>query len=62
MRRTYISGLPGSRGWYANVVADPEFVFHLKETAHVDLPARARPMTDPGERRRVCGDRASMTT
>ena len=51
--RIYISGLPGRRGWYANVVAHPDFVFHLKETAQADLPARAHPITDPAERRRV---------
>ena len=51
--RIFISGLPGRRGWYANVVAHPEFVFHLKETAQADIPARAHPITDPAERRRV---------
>ncbi len=51
--RIYISGLPGQRDWYANLVADREFVFHLKETAQIDLPARARLVTDPAERRRV---------
>ena len=51
--RIYISGLPGRRGWYANVVAHPEFVFHLKETAQADIPARAHPITDPNERRQV---------
>jgi F420H(2)-dependent quinone reductase len=51
--RIYISGLPGRRGWYANVVAHPDLVFHVKETAHADIPARAHPITDPVERRRV---------
>lgn len=51
--RFYISGLPGRRGWYANVVANPDFVLHLKQTTHADVPARARPITDPAERRRV---------
>jgi hypothetical protein len=51
--RIYISGRPGRRGWYANVVAHPDFVFHLKETAQADLSARAHPITDPAERRRV---------
>jgi deazaflavin-dependent oxidoreductase (nitroreductase family) len=51
--RIYISCLPGQRGWYANLVANPEFVFHLKETAQIDLPARARLITDPPERQRV---------
>lgn len=34
-------------------MANPEFVFHLKETAQADIPARAHPITDPAERRRV---------
>jgi deazaflavin-dependent oxidoreductase (nitroreductase family) len=46
----YISGLPGRRGWYANLLAHPEFTFHLKETVRADLPARARPLTDRQER------------
>ena len=51
----YIVGLvlPGSRSWYANVLADPRMTFHLKGTAQADLPARATPLTDPAERRRV---------
>ena len=51
----YIVGLvlPGSRSWYANVLAEPRMTFHLKETAQADLPARATPLTDPAERRRV---------
>ena len=51
--RIYISGRPGRRSWYANVVAHPDFVFHLKETAQAHIPARAHPITDPAERRRV---------
>lgn len=51
--RMYISGLPGRRGWYANVLAHPDFVLHLKQTAHADIPARAHPITDPAERRPV---------
>ena len=51
--RMYISGRPGRRGWYANVVAHPDFVLHLKQTAHADIPARAHPITDPAERRPV---------
>jgi hypothetical protein len=49
--RLYITGLPGRRGWYANLVANPELTFHLKESVHADLPARARPITDEAERR-----------
>ena len=51
--RIYISGRPGLRGWYANVVAHRDFEFHLKESAEADIPARAHPITDPAERRRV---------
>jgi deazaflavin-dependent oxidoreductase (nitroreductase family) len=51
--RIYISGRPGMRGWYANVVAHPDFEFHLKESAEADIRARAHPITDPAERRRV---------
>ena len=45
----YITGLPGSRGWYANILADPRMTFHLKETATADLPARATPITEVDE-------------
>jgi deazaflavin-dependent oxidoreductase (nitroreductase family) len=52
--RLYISGMPGRpRGWLANLSADPEFTFHLKGTVSADLPARARVITDPAERRAV---------
>lgn len=53
--RIYITGTPGRRDWYANLVAHPDFTFHLKESVTADLPARARPITEPGERRRVFG-------
>lgn len=49
----YISGLPGKRDWYANLVAHPEFTFHLKQSAHADIPARATPITDEPTRRAV---------
>jgi hypothetical protein len=41
------SGSPGRRFWYANLLADPEFTIHLKDSVQADLPARARPVTDP---------------
>ncbi len=49
----YITGMPGRRGWYANLLARPEFTFHLKESAQADLDAVSRPITDADERRRV---------
>ena len=49
----YITGLPGSRDWYANILADPRMTFHLKETVQADLPARATPISDVAEKRRI---------
>jgi deazaflavin-dependent oxidoreductase (nitroreductase family) len=49
----YLSGLPGRRSWYANLVADPHFTFHLKRVVQADLPATARPITEPTERRAI---------
>ena len=48
-----ISGLPGRRDWYANLVANPQLTFHLKGAVKADLPARARPIIEPAERRTV---------
>jgi deazaflavin-dependent oxidoreductase (nitroreductase family) len=49
--RVYISGMPGRRGWYANLLGDPTFTFHLKGRVSADLPARAIPITDGATRR-----------
>ena len=50
----YITGTPGRpRDWYANLVANPAFTFHLKESATADLAATARPITETAERERV---------
>jgi deazaflavin-dependent oxidoreductase (nitroreductase family) len=51
--RTFLSGSPGRRDWYANLLAKPEFTFHLKGSFQADLPAVARPITDDAERREV---------
>jgi hypothetical protein len=53
--RTFLSGSPGTRDWYANLLVNSEFTFHLKGSAHADLPAVARPITDDAERREVIG-------
>ncbi|HWS33684.1 MAG TPA: nitroreductase/quinone reductase family protein [Actinoplanes sp.] len=45
--RFWLTGSPGRRDWFANLVATPEFILHLDGT---DLPVRARVVTDPGER------------
>jgi deazaflavin-dependent oxidoreductase (nitroreductase family) len=49
----YISGLPGRRDWYANLLAQPHFTFHLKQSTRADIPAQAIPITDEAARRRV---------
>lgn len=51
--RIYITGTPGTRDWYANLLHHPHFTFHLKETIRADLPARARIITDTDERRQI---------
>jgi hypothetical protein len=60
----YITGTPGTRDWYANLLAEPSFTFHLKDSIQADLAATADPVTDPGERRRllkVITDRVSAS-
>lgn len=49
----YLTGLPGRRAWVANLLAHPEFTFHLKHGVRADLAARAEPVSDPDERRRL---------
>jgi len=58
----YICGTPGAgrderdrwpRDWMANLLAEPAFVFVLKESVRLELPARATPVTARAERRRV---------
>ncbi len=51
--RYFITGTPGPRDWLANLRADPRLVIHLKRHAHLDLDARAEPVTDEPTRRRV---------
>ena len=55
--RVIISGLPVAgrkRAWLANLEADPRMTLHLKGRAvRADLPATARVVTDPMERRRL---------
>ena len=53
--RIYITGTPGTRGWYANMIANPDFTFHLKQSVQADIPAKATPVRDEAERRRGFG-------
>jgi len=50
--RYWLTGSPGARDWYANLLAHPEFTLHV---GGLDLPVRGRPVTDPDERARIFG-------
>ena len=50
----FITGMPQAdrtRDWIYNIEADPHVVLHLKQSVVVDVPALARVVTDPDERR-----------
>ncbi len=50
----FISGMPRAdrtRDWIHNVRADPHVILHLKESVVADVPATARVVDDPNERR-----------
>jgi deazaflavin-dependent oxidoreductase (nitroreductase family) len=52
--RLFISGMPRAdrtRDWIHNIRAEPRVVVHLKHAVAADLPATAREITDPDERR-----------
>jgi deazaflavin-dependent oxidoreductase (nitroreductase family) len=54
--RLFISGVPNSarkRGWLANLEANPALTIHLKRSVQADLPAHARVITDPIERKAI---------
>jgi len=54
--RLYISGMPRAdrrRAWLRNLEADSRLTFHLKSAVQADLPATARIISDPVERRSV---------
>jgi deazaflavin-dependent oxidoreductase (nitroreductase family) len=49
--RWYLTGMPTTRSWYANIRANPRFTVHLKHGVHADLPATALPVDEPTRRR-----------
>jgi len=54
--RIYISGMPRAdreRAWLSNLRADARLTFHLKGPVVADLPATARVIDDPVERRTI---------
>lgn len=54
--KIYITGTPGPRSWYANLLSNAAFTFHLKETVQRDLPAMAIPIVDAEQRRTILGE------
>lgn len=46
----FLTGLPGERDWHANLLANPRFTFHLKQSVTADLEAVAVPIVEYGER------------
>lgn len=49
----YITGLPGKRDWYANLVEHPDFTFHVKGEVEADLAATAVAIIEPEQKRPV---------
>ena len=49
----YLTGLPGPRSWAANLLTNPEFMFHLKESVRMDIPGNAQPISDKDERQQI---------
>ena len=49
----YLTGSPGRRDWYANLLTNPAFTFHLKQSVAADLPAHAVPIADAESRRAI---------
>ena len=47
----YLSNTPGTRDWAANLLAKPEFIYHLKQSAQIDLAVRAISVTEVNEER-----------
>jgi deazaflavin-dependent oxidoreductase (nitroreductase family) len=52
-----ITGQTGPRDWLANLIANPDFTFHLKGDIKADLSATARVITDPEEKRSIMAAR-----
>ena len=52
--KLYITGRPGRpRSWYANMLASPKFVLHLKLDRKRDVPCKAIPITEEKARRNL---------
>ena len=54
--RLYISGMPRTdrkRAWILNLERDPRLTIRLKQTTNAEVPATARIIDDPVERRQI---------
>jgi len=50
----FLTGSPGKkRDWLANLIANPNFTFHLKQSIRADIPAKATPIFDEPSRREI---------
>ena len=48
--RIFLASRPGRRSWYANLIDNPEFTFHIKEIEMIDIPAIANPILEKENR------------
>ena len=48
--RIFLASRPGLRSWYANLIDNPEFTFHIKGIKTIDIPAIANPIFEKENR------------
>ncbi len=49
----YLTGQPGPRSWYANLIANPDFKIHLKSDIRATVDAKASAVVDPEVRKYI---------
>lgn len=49
----YLTGRPGPRDWYANIIRTPALTLHVRKPATVDIQATGRVIRDATQRRRI---------
>ncbi len=49
----YLTGRPGKRDWYANLLSNSRFIFHVKQSLQADLTATAAPVIDIEQRKAI---------
>ncbi|MFF0452898.1 nitroreductase/quinone reductase family protein [Nocardia africana] len=50
---TYLTGRPGPRDWYANILANPHLTIHIHTPTPTDLSALGKPITDTTQRQQI---------